>query len=186
MDLKQLNPWNWLNHEEGERRERERNEHSLAPSPMMQSPIMRLHQDINRLFDEAFKGFGTLPTGWDTSFFSEQTNLLKPNINIESDSKNYTISLEVPGVDEDAVELEVSNDTLVIKGEKKQEKEDKNKEYHRMERTYGKFQRVLSLPEDASQDDIKADFKNGVLTINIPRKEVAKTNVRHIDIKKAS
>lgn len=186
MDLKQLNPWNWLNHEERENDKNEGRSRTLAHRPMIQSPIMRLHQDIDRLFEEAFSGFGSLPSALDTSFFSEQTNLLKPNINIESDNKNYVITLEVPGVDENDVELDITNNTLIIKGEKRQKKESKEKEFHRMERTYGKFQRVLSLPEDATQDDIQADFKDGVLTINIPRKEVAETNVRHIDIKKAS
>jgi len=185
MNLKQLNPWNWLNHEEGHNLESDRNQRSLTSRAMMQSPITRLHQDIDRLFEDAFRGFNSMPLTWDTSFFSEQDSLLKPNINIESDSKNYTITLEVPGVDEDAVDLDISNDTLIIKGEKKKENEEKDKEYHRIERSYGKFQRVLSLPEDANQDDIKADFSNGILTVSIPRKEVAKTNVRHIDIKKA-
>ena len=75
---------------------------------------------------------------------------------------------------------------MIIKGEKNKEKEEQDKEFHRVERSYGKFERVLSLPEDAVQEDIKADFRNGILTVTIPRKEVSKAEVRYIHIKKAS
>jgi HSP20 family protein len=75
------------------------------------------------------------------------------------------------------------DDTLKIKGEKKQQKEEKEKNYYRMERSYGSFQRILSLPEDADQDNIKASFKNGIMEITIPRKAAPKTEVKQIEIK---
>ena len=89
----------------------------------------------------------------------------------------------MPGVDEKDVQLELINDTLKIKGDKKQQKEEKEKNYYRIERSYGSFQRVLSLPEDADQDNIKAVYKNGIMNITIPRKAAPKTEVKQIEIK---
>jgi len=86
-------------------------------------------------------------------------------------------------VSEKDVTLEIVNNTMTIRGEKKQEKEEKEKNYYRVERSYGSFQRVLSLPQDADQEDVKATFKNGVLTVTIPRKELPKSEAKRIDIK---
>jgi HSP20 family protein len=94
-----------------------------------------------------------------------------------------TVSVELPGVDENEIQIELVNDTLKIKGEKKQQKEEKERNYYRMERSYGSFQRTLSLPEDADQDDIKAVYKNGVMNITIPRKAASKTETKQIEIK---
>lgn len=83
------------------------------------------------------------------------------------------------------VRLEVANDTLTIRGEKKQETEEKKKDFYRMERSYGAFQRVLSLPEDADQDNIRATFKKGVLTVTMPRKALPESAVEQIEVKSA-
>lgn len=97
----------------------------------------------------------------------------------------YTIAVEVPGVDENDFQVEIANDTLIIRGEKKQEKEEKDKNYYRMERSYGSFQRVLSLPEDADQEGVSANFKNGVLKVSMPRKAAPQAHVRQIEIQSA-
>ena len=83
------------------------------------------------------------------------------------------------------VRLEIVNDTLTIQGEKKQENEEKGKNYYRMERSYGSFQRMLSLPEDADQNDVTATFKKGVLTVTMPRKALPKADVKQIEVKSA-
>ena len=80
------------------------------------------------------------------------------------------------------VKLEIANDILTIRGENKHEKEEKDKNFHRVERSYGSFQRVLSLPEDADQDAVKATFKRGILTISMPRKAMPQADVRKIEI----
>ncbi len=74
---------------------------------------------------------------------------------------------------------------MTIRGEKKQEKEEKDKNYYRMERSYGSFQRVLSLPEDADQEGVAATFKNDVLTVTMPRKAAPQAHVRQIEIQSA-
>lgn len=97
----------------------------------------------------------------------------------------YTVTAEIPGVDDKDVKLEIVDDTLTIRGEKKQEKEEKEKNYYRLERSYGSFQRVLSLPDDVDQDGVKANFKKGVLTITLPRKALPKPEAKRIEIKAA-
>ncbi len=91
--------------------------------------------------------------------------------------------MEIPGVDEKDVRLEIVNDTLTIQGEKKQENEEKGKNYYRMERSYGSFQRMLSLPEDADQNEVTATFKKGVLTVTMLRKALPKADVKQIEVK---
>jgi HSP20 family protein len=90
--------------------------------------------------------------------------------------------VEVPGVDEKDIELTIADGTLLIRGEKRYEKEDHDKQYHRVERSYGAFQRMLSLPTDADESKIAAKFKNGVLTVTIAKNPDTKPPVRRIAI----
>ena len=109
----------------------------------------------------------------------------KSILDLSASDKDYTITVEIPGVDQKDVKIEIINDILTIQGEKKQENEEKGKNYYRMERSYGSFQRVLSLPEDADQDGVNATFKKGVLTIAMPRKTLPKADVKQIEVKSA-
>jgi HSP20 family protein len=109
--------------------------------------------------------------------------MLKPTLDLSASENEYTIAVEVPGVNESDLKIEIDKNTMIIRGEKKQEKEEKKKNYYRQERFYGSFQRILSLPEDADQDDIQATFQHGVLNITLPRKALPKPNVRQIAIK---
>lgn len=86
-------------------------------------------------------------------------------------------------MDEKDVRLEIANDVLTIRGEKKHENEEKGKNYYRMERSYGSFQRTLSLPEDADQDSVTATFKKGILTVTMPRKALPTTDIKRIEVK---
>ena len=94
---------------------------------------------------------------------------MKPLADISATEKEYTISLEVPGVDEKDIRIEVADNTLDNSG---REKEERNKNYYRMERSYGTFRRVLSLPEDADQDTITAHFSRRILTLTIKRADL--------------
>jgi HSP20 family protein len=182
MDLKKLAPWNWFKKEE---------EQQAVTLPVQRqgqlrphSPIAQFHQEIDRMFDNFFRGFGFPSMGLDRehSLFA-QNEWLKPTLDIAAGEKEYTISVELPGVDEKDVQLELMEDTLVIKGEKKHEKEEKEKNYYRMERSYGSFQRVLSLPEDADREGIGAAYRSGILKITVPRKGGPKKESRQISIK---
>jgi len=182
MELTRLNPWNWFkNEEESEAKHlvvnRERQPHAQ---------LQPLHQEIDRLFERVFQNFGFPSLGSDNSFTRlGQDVLLKPSMDIEASDKEYAISVEVPGVDGDNIKLEIVENALTIKGEKKQESEKQDKDIYRVERSYGSFQRVVSLPDDANHENIDAQFKNGILTIRIPRKAVSKEKGKTIDIKRA-
>jgi HSP20 family protein len=177
MDIKKLNPWNWFSHED----EQARNVTVQRNTPQTYHPLMQLHHDIDRMFGNVFPG-----VGWGRMLDSDD-GLLRPNVDVASTDKEYIITVEVPGVDENDVKLELTHDgQLIIRGEKTQEKEQKDKNFYRSERSYGSFQRTLSLPEDAAKDVIDASFKNGVLTISCPRNAVAHTPAKRIDIKKAA
>ena len=181
MDIKKLAPWNWFKKEqEGNtlpiRRQETRTQYA--------DPFSQIRQEIDRVFDSAFSGLGFPAIGFGRELTpAAQTDWIKPTLDVGASDKEYTISVELPGVDEKDVQLELINDTLKIKGDKKQQKEEKEKNYYRMERSYGSFQRVLSLPEDADQDNIKAVYKNGIMNITIPRKAAPKTEVKQIEIK---
>jgi len=182
MDIKRLNPWNWFSREEDQCR----NVSMQRGIPQIYSPLAQLHQDIDRMFESVFRGFGLPSTGISTMFDNDPP-LFRPHVDIASTDKDYIITVEVPGVDEKDVKLELSYDgTLTIRGEKRQEKEHKDRNFYRVERSYGSFQRVLSLPDDANQEKIDASFNNGVLTITCPRKAIAEAPVKRIDVKKAA
>jgi HSP20 family protein len=186
MDIKKWIPWNWFNKEEENagkmvpvKRENTK-EHSNA----LAHPLQQFHQEVDRLFDQTFRGFGLSSLGFDRPLFPNLSDgMLKPTLDLGATNKEYTITVEIPGVKEKDVKLEIVNDTLTISGEKKQEKEEKDKNYYRMERSYGSFQRVLSLPEDADQENVKATFKKGVLTVTMARKALLKSDVKQIEVK---
>jgi HSP20 family protein len=115
-----------------------------------------------------------------------QTDWFKPSLDVASDEKEYSIKVELPGIDLTNISLEYSSDTLKIKGEKRQEKEEKDKDFYRIERSYGSFQRILDIPEDADADNITSNYKDGVLSITIPRKQLPKKETKKIEIKTES
>jgi HSP20 family protein len=108
---------------------------------------------------------------------------LKPQVDIAATDREYVITAEVPGMEANDLQLELLDDTLLIRGEKRQEWEKKNAGVYRMERRYGAFERVLSLPDDADPDRMDAKLKQGVLTVTMPRKSGAKAASRMIEVK---
>ena len=176
IDFKKLAPWNWFKKEQEEQQTAssalpvQRNDVPVPGGAV--SPILQLHREIDRLFDDAFRGFGfpalavqRLPAGW--------PGMLMPALDIQEADKQYKIALELPGVEEKDIQITLDSDVLVVRGEKRQEQEKKEGSFHRIERSYGSFQRALNLPDDANQDSIKANFKNGVLTITMDKREVS-------------
>ncbi|ADH85185.1 Hsp20/alpha crystallin family protein [Desulfurivibrio alkaliphilus] len=191
MDIKKFSPWNWFKKENEEsgsvvpvRRRGGEQQPTRLPAGRLQDPITQLHREMDRLFENAFRGFGLSPLmreGLTTPVAAG--GLLRPSVDITAGDQEYTITVEVPGVVDEDVKVEISGDTMTISGEKKQEKEEKEKDYYRMERSYGSFQRVLSLPDDADADGVAANFKNGVLTITVPRRPTSDKDVKQIEIK---
>lgn len=175
IDFKKLAPWNWFKKEQEEQQSAatlsvQRNDLPVAGGPV--SPILQLHREIDRLFDDAFRGFG-FPAQAMPRWPSDLPDMLKPVVDIQETDKQYKISLEVPGVEEKDIQITLDNDVLMVRGEKRQEQEKKEGGFHRVERSYGSFQRVLNLPDNADQESIKAAFKNGVLTLTMDKHEAS-------------
>ena len=104
-----------------------------------------------------------------------------PLVDIAEDAKEYLIKLELPEVQKDDVKVTVESGTLTISGERKAEKEEAGRKFHRVERFYGRFERSFSVPEDAEADNVKADFKDGVLRVHLAKSEKARP--RQIEVK---
>jgi HSP20 family protein len=131
---------------------------------------------MNRLFDDVFRGFEVAPFGSDR-FFDRAMGW--PNIEVSETDKNVKVTAELPGLDEKDVQVELANGVLAIKGEKKTETEDKDRLFS--ERYYGRFERRIPV-EDVDQEKVSAAFKNGVLTVTMPKAPQAQSKVKRIAI----
>ena len=104
-----------------------------------------------------------------------------PLVDIAEDDKEYLIKVELPEVQKDDVKVTVESGTLTISGERKAEKEQKGRRFHRVERYYGRFERSFSVPDDAESDDVRAEFKDGVLRVHLAKSEKARP--KQIEVK---
>jgi HSP20 family protein len=104
-----------------------------------------------------------------------------PAVDVQETEKEYLVKADLPDVKKDDVKVDIRDGVLTVEGERKQEKEEKGKRFHRIERSYGKFVRRLALPTDVDEQKIGAEFKDGVLNVHIPKSEAAKP--RSIDVK---
>lgn len=141
-------------------------------------PFLSLHREVNRLFDDVFRGFGSgLPSmGAATSFGARW-----PSVEISDDEKQIKVIAEVPGLEENDIEVLLDDGVLTLKGEKHSETEDKNRQFS--ERYYGRFERRIPLGVEVKEDEVDARFKNGVLTVTLPRSDKAQSQVKRIAIK---
>jgi len=177
MSIIKIRPWNWLAREENAQATHPAHAgNSLSLSPW------GLRREIDKLFDDTFRNLAR-PLG---NEFVE--GVFAPKIDISGNATEYSVSVELPGIEEKDIELEVHEDVLSIKAQREHESKsegegkDGQKDYYRIERHYGMFQRALRLPEDADAENIKANYKNGVLYISVARKTPQKNEARKITI----
>jgi HSP20 family protein len=137
----------------------------LVPFTREKNELARLHRDMDDLVSSFFGGRPL-------SLWSERE--LWPAIDISEDENNITVKAEVPGCNPDDIDISVQGNVLTISGEKKQEKEEKEKGYYYAERSYGSFRRDLTLNSEVDSSKIDASCKNGVLTLRLPKSERAK------------
>lgn len=163
MAIRDLVPWNSRGREISGRRDEEPH------------PILSLHREMNRLFEDVFRGFDLSPFSMDRW---NGTNAW-PRIEISESEKEVQVTAELPGLEEKDIEVELANGVLAIRGEKKTETEDKDRLFS--ERYYGRFERRIPL-DDIDQDKIDASFKNGVLNVTLPKSPTAQQKVRRIAI----
>ncbi len=124
--------------------------------------MVTLRDRMNRLFEEAFAGRGEKGEMVSGSWY--------PSVDIHEKEKELVLTAELPGVDEKDIDIEIEGNTLTIKGEKEMEKETREEDYHRIERSYGSFYRSFSLPSYVIPDKIKAEHTDGLLRITMPKK----------------
>jgi len=139
------------------------------------SPFLDLHREVNRLFDEAFRGFSTpmslgrfpaMP-GW-------------PTLEVSETDREIKITAEVPGLEEKDIEVLLQDNVLTFRGEKKAETEDKDR--HFSERYYGRFERRIPIDVEVDEDKVNANFKNGILTVILPKTQQAQSRAKRIAI----
>jgi HSP20 family protein len=116
--------------------------------------------------------------------FSDQTSTRPwaPSVDIFETDNELVLKADVPGVDEKDIDIRIENSTLLLKGERKFERDEKNKGFHRLERSYGSFVRYFTVPETVDTENVKADFKHGVLTVVLPKKEIAKPKAIKVQV----
>jgi HSP20 family protein len=106
-----------------------------------------------------------------------------PSCNVSETPEEYRVEAELPGVKQEDMELNVEDRVLTLRGERREEKEEKGKKFHRMESSYGSFMRSFTLPDDADEEKVDADYKDGLLTVRIPRTTPKESRARSVDIK---
>lgn len=129
-------------------------------------------RDMDRLFDSFF---GRWPG-------EEYATLWAPALDVEETKDSIVIRAEVPGMKKEDIKIQTAGDRLLISGERRHESEEKNRHFHRVERAYGKFQRLVKLPLEVQSDKARASYKEGVLEIIIPKSEKAKAREIEIDV----
>jgi HSP20 family protein len=141
------------------------------------SPFMTLQREMNRLFDDVFNRFdvGMSPLLGRMPYW--------PSVEVNASENEVRVSAELPGMDENDIELLINEDVLTVRGEKKAETEDTGRRFS--ERYYGRFERSITLPFEVEEDKAEASFKNGVLTVTLPKSAKAQEKAKRIAINRA-
>jgi HSP20 family protein len=203
MNIEKLKPWNWFKHENQQETQipivkddiKSRNNCQsgnvfLGPQTGSSS-LLRLHQEMNLLFEGVWRSFGQMsPLSLDKRLSLLANGLFnnpllgdyRANMDVSGNDKEYEILIDLPRISASDVQVEITDNILTIRGKKEESSESEGKQYYRIERSFGSFQRTLSVPDDANTDEISACLKDGVLTLNVPRKSYPTVDVKRIAI----
>jgi HSP20 family protein len=137
------------------------------------NPFEAFERDVKRIFDDFFalEPVDLFDSAW------------LPTVDVEEDEKSIHVRAEIPGIDENDLNVTLEDNVLTISGEKKEERKEENKRYVLAERRFGSFKRSIALPAEVKSDSVKASFKNGVLTIDFEKKEVSQPKRITINVK---
>jgi HSP20 family protein len=164
MQIRDLIPWG--NSKENEIAKRDED-----------NPVFSLQRDVNRIFEDFWRRFDQ-PFG-----ATGRSDMGGPRTDIAETENALEVSVELPGIDQKDVDVSLTDSALAIKGEKKSEREGSQKGYHMSERSYGSFYRSIPLPSGIDTDKASAEFKNGVLTVTLPKTQEALARVKKIEVK---
>lgn len=164
MNVRDLVPWS----RNGDRTQ------NLSAAQDVGSPFFTLHREVNRLFDDVFRGFEA-PAPW--------SGRVWPHIEVEDAQNEYRVTAELPGLEDRDVEVLVQDDVLILRGEKHARTEDRNRAFS--ERVYGRFERRIAL-EGVSEANVQAEFHNGLLTVTVPKSAQSQLRVKRIPINLAT
>jgi HSP20 family protein len=138
--------------------------------------VLNIQREINKMFEGFLRGG-----------LQEETSLFPsawtPAVDVAEHDSEYVVKVELPGVNKDDVKIVMQDNILTVRGEKKQEAEKKESGYHRVERSYGSFQRSFTLPTSVRNDKIEANFRDGILSITLPKAEEAKPKQIEVKVK---
>jgi HSP20 family protein len=152
MAITDLIPWN-------------RGKRQIQVQREERDPFLALQRDMNQLFGDFWGGSWLTPYGEP----AREWSMFSPQVDVVETDTEIKVQAELPGLEEKDFEVSVSQDALTIRGEKKQEKEEKGRNYYRAERSYGSFERSISLPRNVDTDRVNAEFTKGVLTVSLPK-----------------
>jgi HSP20 family protein len=166
MDINNLVPWM-------------RGEKQVPVRRGAQEPVFQLKHRLDHLFDDFFESFDRTPF----EPFGESFGAFSPRVDVSENDEEIKVTAELPGLDEDDIEVSLAHNLLTVSGEKQEEVEDNGKNFYRMERSYGSFRRTIPLPVEVEADKVKAKFKKGILTVTLPKTAEAQRQARRIPIK---
>ncbi|NUM53249.1 MAG: Hsp20/alpha crystallin family protein [Candidatus Hydrogenedentes bacterium] len=133
------------------------------------APLRDIEGQFNRLFGELARDYDLFDRGW------------APAVDVKENEQEYTIEADLPGMKKEEIDITVVDNVVTLKGERKHESETKEKDYHRVERRYGAFERTFEIPGGFDADKIAAHFDNGVLKVTLPKREESKP--KQIEVK---
>lgn len=168
MTFRDLIPWN-----------RDRRDVARTIASMSDNPFLSLQRDLNRVFDSFWNETGALMP------FSENFAAAMPRTDMSETDTSVDVSVELPGMSEKDLDVSITKDSLTVHGEKKAEKTTDKKDRYLSERSYGVIHRVIALPDGIDSAKAEATYKNGVLTVHLPKTAEAREQARRIDIKTA-
>ena len=145
-----------------------------------ETPMLAIQNEMNRLFDEFFSDSFPFPA----RLVSPPSADFFPRLDISETETEFKVNAELPGMEEKDIQIRLEKDVLMLSGEKKSEVEEKEKTYHRVERNYGSFERIIPFNTQLDEEKVSAVFKNGVLSVTLPKAKEAIRTSRNIEIKK--
>ena len=179
MRIRDLVPWGRDKYETRERNRR--TGRSLMTRNDDGYSVMSLQQELNDVFDRFFERFERPFMDRSFSF----AGFSQPSVDITESDKQIKITVDLPGMDEDDIDVSLTGDVLTIRGERRNEREEDEKGYFLHERSYGAFYRTIPLPPGIETDRAKAEFKKGILRITMPKAANAKDLTKRIEVKAA-